>query len=192
MQIRTGRAKCLKTQFSFGKQSLRRFRSWSLQDALGAKSDAPPNAPSVDSTQEPTLSTIAGSGGGKLSQSENLRPRNRSRTSTASPRSGSPSATPVLSNRKRSLPPAPPAGHPGGDYHLDGDIAGGCGSSLIFGYLHKLGRNGHWQRRFFESDGSSLTYYKSGKMNKVLATLDLCKVRGGNGPIRPPFFVPPS
>ena len=51
------------------------------------------------------------------------------------------------------------------------------GGSLIFGYLHKLGRNGHWQRRFFESDGSSLTYYKSGKRNKVLATLDLCKVR---------------
>ena len=48
---------------------------------------------------------------------------------------------------------------------------------LIYGYLHKLGRNGHWQRRFFETNGERLTYYKSVKRTKVLATLDLCKVR---------------
>ena len=48
---------------------------------------------------------------------------------------------------------------------------------LIYGYLHKLGRNGHWQKRFFESNGERLTYYKSVKRTKVLATLDLCKVR---------------
>lgn len=47
---------------------------------------------------------------------------------------------------------------------------------LIYGYLHKLGRNGHWQKRFFETNGERLTYYKSGKRTKVLATLDLCKV----------------
>ena len=47
---------------------------------------------------------------------------------------------------------------------------------LIYGYLHKLGRNGHWQRRFFETSGEGLTYYKSVKRTKVLATLDLCKV----------------
>ena len=47
---------------------------------------------------------------------------------------------------------------------------------LIYGYLHKLGRNGHWQKRFFETNGERLTYYKSVKRNKVLATLDLCKV----------------
>ena len=47
---------------------------------------------------------------------------------------------------------------------------------LIYGYLHKLGRNGHWQKRFFETNGERLTYYKSVKRTKVLATLDLCKV----------------
>ena len=48
---------------------------------------------------------------------------------------------------------------------------------LIYGYLHKLGRNGHWQKRFFETNGRSLTYYKNQKRSKILATLDLCKVR---------------
>lgn len=47
---------------------------------------------------------------------------------------------------------------------------------IINGYLHKLGRNGHWQKRFFETNGRCLTYYKSDKRTKVLATLDLCKV----------------
>ncbi len=47
---------------------------------------------------------------------------------------------------------------------------------LIYGYLHKLGRNGHWQKRYFETNGERLTYYKSVKRTKVLATLDLCKV----------------
>lgn len=47
---------------------------------------------------------------------------------------------------------------------------------LIYGYLHKLGRNGHWQKRFFETNGERLTYYKGVKRTKVLATLDLCKV----------------
>jgi len=48
---------------------------------------------------------------------------------------------------------------------------------LIYGYLHKLGRNGKWQRRFFETDGESLSYFKSHKRVKLLATLDLFKVR---------------
>ena len=47
---------------------------------------------------------------------------------------------------------------------------------LVYGYLHKLGRNGHWQHRFFETDGERLTYYKDVKRTNVLATLDLCKV----------------
>lgn len=51
---------------------------------------------------------------------------------------------------------------------------------LIYGYLHKLGRNGHWQKRFFETNGERLTYYKSVKRTKVLATLDLCKVSIGH------------
>eukprot|EP00548_Thalassiothrix_antarctica_P019114 CAMPEP_0194182122 /NCGR_PEP_ID=MMETSP0154-20130528/22165_1 /TAXON_ID=1049557 /ORGANISM="Thalassiothrix antarctica, Strain L6-D1" /LENGTH=161 /DNA_ID=CAMNT_0038898271 /DNA_START=203 /DNA_END=685 /DNA_ORIENTATION=+ len=43
---------------------------------------------------------------------------------------------------------------------------------IIYSYLRKLGRNGKWQRRFFECDGASLTYYKTEKRKKHLATLD--------------------
>lgn len=49
-------------------------------------------------------------------------------------------------------------------------------SALIYGYLQKLGRNGKWQTRWFETDGECLTYYKSSKRTKLLATLDLAKV----------------
>lgn len=49
-------------------------------------------------------------------------------------------------------------------------------SALIYGYLQKLGRNGKWQTRWFETDGECLTYYKSSKRSKLLATLDLAKV----------------
>jgi hypothetical protein len=48
--------------------------------------------------------------------------------------------------------------------------------ALIYGYLQKLGRNGKWQTRWFETDGECLTYYKSSKRVKLLATLDLAKV----------------
>ncbi|GKY92344.1 hypothetical protein MPSEU_000205300 [Mayamaea pseudoterrestris] len=48
--------------------------------------------------------------------------------------------------------------------------------ALIYGYLQKLGRNGKWQSRWFESDGECLSYYKSSKRTKLLATLDLEKV----------------
>lgn len=48
--------------------------------------------------------------------------------------------------------------------------------AIIFGYLQKQGRNGKWQTRWFESDGECLTYYKSSKRQKLLATLDLAKV----------------
>jgi len=58
----------------------------------------------------------------------------------------------------------------------DGDIYEGEVRPLIFGFLRKLGRNGKWQRRFFETDGECLTYYKSDKRVKVLASLDLSKV----------------
>ena len=55
----------------------------------------------------------------------------------------------------------------------DDDLHG----ALIAGYLHKLGRNGKWQTRWFESDGNSLSYFKSQKRSQLLATLDLEKVR---------------
>jgi hypothetical protein len=48
--------------------------------------------------------------------------------------------------------------------------------TLISGLLHKLGRNGKWQTRWFETDGECLSYYKNAKRTKLLATLDLDKV----------------
>jgi len=48
--------------------------------------------------------------------------------------------------------------------------------ALIYGYLQKLNRNGKWQTRWFETDGECLTYYKSSKRAKLLASLDLAKV----------------
>jgi len=48
---------------------------------------------------------------------------------------------------------------------------------LLYGYLQKLGRNGKWQTRWFETDGECLSYYKNKNRSKLLATLDLEKVR---------------
>ncbi|KAL3907239.1 MAG: hypothetical protein SGILL_008952 [Bacillariaceae sp.] len=67
--------------------------------------------------------------------------------------------------------------HPTGDgrkHSVDED--GIVEGALIYGYLQKLGRNGKWQTRWFETDGECLTYYKSDKRAKLLATLDLAKV----------------
>lgn len=47
---------------------------------------------------------------------------------------------------------------------------------IIFGSLHKLGRNNKWQKRWFESYGKELKYFKSKKKEKCLATLDLLRV----------------
>ena len=58
------------------------------------------------------------------------------------------------------------------------DEEGGALDALIYGHLQKLGRNGKWQTRWFESDGECLSYYKSSKRTKLLATLDLEKVCG--------------
>jgi len=62
------------------------------------------------------------------------------------------------------------------DDDLDGMWADHEVKPLVYGYLHKLGRNGQWQRRFFETDGECLTYYKTHKRAKLLASLDLLKV----------------
>mmetsp|Transcript_35969 Transcript_35969/g.41322 ORF Transcript_35969/g.41322 Transcript_35969/m.41322 type:complete len:498 (+) Transcript_35969:370-1863(+) len=56
------------------------------------------------------------------------------------------------------------------------DEEGVVEGALIYGYLQKLNRNGKWQTRWFETDGECLTYYKSSKRNKLLASLDLVKV----------------
>jgi hypothetical protein len=47
---------------------------------------------------------------------------------------------------------------------------------VVYGYLQKQTRNGVWQKRFFETDGENLMYYKSSKRSKLLASLDLAKV----------------
>jgi len=134
--------------------SLRRFRSWS-QDALARSSMDPAANSSVDSTQN-TLSRGSNEGGRRQSME------------TIS--GGVVGTTPKLSNKK-STPTATRTDVISEPYLDDDEL-----KPLIYGFLHKLGRNGHWQRRFFETNGERLTYYKSVKRTKVLATLDLCKV----------------
>mmetsp|Transcript_6086 Transcript_6086/g.19336 ORF Transcript_6086/g.19336 Transcript_6086/m.19336 type:complete len:157 (-) Transcript_6086:46-516(-) len=46
----------------------------------------------------------------------------------------------------------------------------------IQGYLYKKTRDGRWQKRWFETTGCFLTYYKSKKMTKLLAALNLPQV----------------
>eukprot|EP00630_Chrysocystis_fragilis_P005428 CAMPEP_0197394410 /NCGR_PEP_ID=MMETSP1165-20131217/5166_1 /TAXON_ID=284809 /ORGANISM="Chrysocystis fragilis, Strain CCMP3189" /LENGTH=136 /DNA_ID=CAMNT_0042920115 /DNA_START=48 /DNA_END=458 /DNA_ORIENTATION=+ len=46
----------------------------------------------------------------------------------------------------------------------------------IHGYLHKLTKEGSWQKRWFETNGCFLTYYKSKRMTKLLAALSLPQV----------------
>jgi len=53
-------------------------------------------------------------------------------------------------------------------YHSD--------EASISGYLYKKTRDGRWQKRWFETNGVYLTYYKSKKMEKLLAALSLPQV----------------
>mmetsp|Transcript_3233 Transcript_3233/g.3523 ORF Transcript_3233/g.3523 Transcript_3233/m.3523 type:complete len:154 (+) Transcript_3233:254-715(+) len=53
-------------------------------------------------------------------------------------------------------------------YHSD--------ETAISGYLYKKTRDGRWQKRWFETNGAYLTYYKSKKMEKLLAALSLPQV----------------
>jgi hypothetical protein len=47
----------------------------------------------------------------------------------------------------------------------------------LCGYLSKkTSRDGRWQKRYFKTHGSFLTYYKSRKMEKLLAALSLPQV----------------
>jgi hypothetical protein len=54
------------------------------------------------------------------------------------------------------------------------------------GYLMKKSTAGDWQKRYFETNGCFLTYYKSQKMSKLLAALSLPQV----GEIRIGAFLP--
>ena len=44
------------------------------------------------------------------------------------------------------------------------------------GYLYKKPDGGVWHRRYFETNGSYLTYYKTKKMKKLLAAVNLPEV----------------
>lgn len=48
--------------------------------------------------------------------------------------------------------------------------------ATISGYLQKKTRDNRWQKRWFETNGVYLTYYKSKKMEKLLAALSLPQV----------------
>lgn len=61
-----------------------------------------------------------------------------------------------------------------GFVHVDEEAA-------ICGYLEKKTKDGRWQRRWFETNGVYLTYYKSRKVEKLLAALSLAQV----GDIKP-------
>lgn len=44
----------------------------------------------------------------------------------------------------------------------------GVSPNAMSGYLYKKSSSGNWQRRYFETNGSHLTYYKTHKMTKLL------------------------
>jgi len=49
-------------------------------------------------------------------------------------------------------------------------------AEALSGYLFKKARNDKWQRRWFETQGFYLVYYKNRKMEKLLAALSLPQV----------------
>lgn len=49
-------------------------------------------------------------------------------------------------------------------------------ADALSGYLMKKARNDKWQRRWFETQGFYLVYYKNRKMEKLLAALSLPQV----------------
>lgn len=49
-------------------------------------------------------------------------------------------------------------------------------AEALSGYLFKKARNEKWQRRWFETQGFYLVYYKNRKMEKLLAALSLPQV----------------
>jgi hypothetical protein len=49
-------------------------------------------------------------------------------------------------------------------------------SNSLAGYLYKKSTGGDWQKRYFEINGTYLTYYKTSKMAKLLAALSIPQV----------------
>jgi hypothetical protein len=48
-----------------------------------------------------------------------------------------------------------------------------AGKHYISGYLLKQNQDNSWQKRYFETNGTFLTYYKSKKMTTLLAALNI-------------------
>ena len=152
--------------------TFRRFRSWS-QGGGGGNGGL--------TSSETTSAYEGGGGGGKSSRSMSMNspPPSSSNRKSLTPATPGLNPTPTKhnphhhsSNNNNNNPSTSSSQQPTDEPYLDEDEL----TPLIYGYLHKLGRNGHWQKRFFETNGERLTYYKSGKRKKVLATLDLYKV----------------
>lgn len=49
-------------------------------------------------------------------------------------------------------------------------------STQLTGYLYKKSTSGEWQKRYFEVNGNYLIYYKTQKMSKLLAAVDITQV----------------
>lgn len=62
------------------------------------------------------------------------------------------------------------------DIGKKGDFVSHNDESALSGYLYKKTRDNRWQKRWFETNGVYLTYYKSRKMEKLLAALSLPQV----------------
>lgn len=59
---------------------------------------------------------------------------------------------------------------------LDSTMSMPLESYSLSGYLYKKSTAGEWQKRFFEVNGSYLTYYKTDKMTKLLAAINIPQV----------------
>lgn len=168
-------------------QRLQRLRSWS-QDALHRSYVDPATGSSVDSTQPATLTTDEGGdgvgGGGALGQYKIMDPATTIGSSsgmmigsTTSQQQQQQQYRPNVKSSKKMMFPNSTTTNNNSNIISEPYLDEGEMKPLVYGYLYKLGRNGHWQRRFFETNGERLTYYKNVKRTTVLATLDLCKVR---------------
>lgn len=60
--------------------------------------------------------------------------------------------------------------------NVDALFTASTDESRLSGYLYKMTRDGRWQRRWFETNGIFLTYYKSRSREKLLAALSLLQV----------------
>jgi len=153
--------------------TFRRFRSWSQGGGGNG---------GLTSSETTSAYEGGGGGGGKSSRSMSMNspPPSSSNRKSLTPATPGLNPTPTKhnphhhssNNNNNNNPSTSSSQQPTDEPYLDEDEL----TPLIYGYLHKLGRNGHWQKRFFETNGERLTYYKSGKRKKVLATLDLYKV----------------